>query len=172
MQDVPFQAAQIAAGAAQAQQRLRPERYDLDHVPCQPARADTAADRESLAHCDHRRFTPEAECHRTGLIKSKRCLVVRQAIHRMTVTLPRLSTSRAGGCNPVPRAESRHPSCGRNSPINYAENSGGPPRAAEIAKSARRNPSRSFVSAVPPLSSAPNFPGLAASTGRACPRPE
>ena len=52
MQDVPLQAAQIATGAAQAQQRLRPERRDLDHIPCQPARADTTADRETLAHSD------------------------------------------------------------------------------------------------------------------------
>ena len=46
VQQVPLQSAQIAPGAAEAQQLLRAELRDLDHVPGEPARADPAPDRE------------------------------------------------------------------------------------------------------------------------------
>ncbi len=46
VQDVPFQPAQIARGATQAQQLLRAELRDLDHVPGEPARSDPASRRE------------------------------------------------------------------------------------------------------------------------------
>ncbi len=46
IQHVPFHPAQIARGAAQAQQLLRAKLRDIDHVPGEPTRADPASRRE------------------------------------------------------------------------------------------------------------------------------
>ena len=57
--------------AAQAEQPLRAELADLDHVPCQAARIDAASRRELLAHPATAGSCPDAEFRRRGLSKSK-----------------------------------------------------------------------------------------------------
>ena len=50
LEKIPFEAAQVTRGTAQAKQPLRAKLRDLDDVPGQPARADPGSHREIHAH--------------------------------------------------------------------------------------------------------------------------
>lgn len=50
VQQIPFQPAHVAVGAAQPQQRLRAEWHDLHDIPGQSVRADPAAGHELCSH--------------------------------------------------------------------------------------------------------------------------